>query len=113
MDELVYRHLDKLDAFEKATVERICPREFDKVKRPLPTSCLVVDIKKINSGGKRATYEVKLRVDAPSVKLYADHSDWELQRALHRAFDNLKMEVEHKFKKVKSKIVNERRVRKF
>ncbi len=99
MDEITYRNLDRLDAAEIAAVQRICPREFEKIKRNFSNASLVVDIKKINRDGKKAAYEVNARIDAPSTKLHAKHSDWELQRALHRIFDNLKMEVEHKFKK--------------
>lgn len=99
MDEINYRNLDRLDALEIATVQRISSREFEKIKRNFTDASLVVDIKKINKQGKRASYEVKARIDIPSVKLYAEHTDWELQRALHRTFDNLKVEVEHKFKK--------------
>lgn len=99
MDEVTYRGLDSLDAVEKATLERICPKEFSKIKRDLPSSSLIVDIKKMNKEGKRVVYNIKARVDAPSIKLYAEHSDWELQRVIHRTFENLKVEVQHKFKK--------------
>lgn len=99
MDKITYINLDKLDAVEIATVQRISSREFGKIGRDFADASLVVDIKRINKAGKRALYEITARIDAPSIKLYAEHSDWELQRALHRTFDNLKMEVEHKFKK--------------
>jgi hypothetical protein len=106
MDEITYRGIDSLDAVEKATMERICPKEFSKIKRSLTTGSLIIDVKKLNKAGKRVVYNIKARVDAPSIKLYAEHSDWELQRVLHRTFDNLKMEVEHKFKKKEVKWPN-------
>jgi hypothetical protein len=99
MDEIVYRGLNKLEAIEVATIQRIAAKEFGKLKRGLGDASLVLDVKKINKAGKRATYEARARVDMPSIRLQAEHSDWELQRALHRMFENLKVEVEHKFKK--------------
>jgi len=99
MEEINYIGLDKLDAWDIANVQRVSSREFGKLKRNFSDASLIVNIKKINKKGKRSTYEVNARIDAPSVKCYAEHSDRELQRALHRIFDSLKMEVEHKFKK--------------
>jgi len=103
MVEINYKRLDKLDDFEIALVHKISEREFGKVKRNLANASLVVDIKKINREGRRAAYEVKARVDAPSLVLHGEHTDWELQRALHRTFDNLKNEIERKFNKKKVK----------
>lgn len=106
MVEVEYKDVSKLDFDERAVIQGVCEREFKKIKRSVANACLVVCVKKINAkGGKdrRATYEAVLKVDAPSVVLHAEHSDWELQRALHRAFDNLKKQVDHKFKRGKPK----------
>ncbi len=106
MDEITYKGLDRLEAMEVATIQKISGREFDKIKRNFDKASLVVGVKKINAEGKRSKYEINARVDAPSLVLHAEHSDWELQRVLHRTFENLKTEFEHKFKKGKKKWPN-------
>ncbi len=104
MEEITYKGLDRLEAVEVTTIQRISGREFSKIKRNFGDKAfLILGVKKINCEGRRSKYEINARVDAPCLVLHAEHSDWELQRVLHRTFDNLKVEFEHKFKKGKKK----------
>lgn len=112
-EEINYRGLDRLDAMEIAITQKITFKEFSKIKRKIDNAVLVIDIKKNQSGGKKAMYDIKARVEAPALVLHAEHSGWELEITLHKTFDNLKTEIEHKFTKKETKKIKERRVRQY
>lgn len=96
---IIYNGLKKLDSFEISTLQTLVGRFFPKVQRNFSNASLSVDIKKDDVAGTRARYTVLLRVLAPNKTiLSAEHTDWELQRAVHRAFDSIKNEAEHKFR---------------
>jgi len=96
--EITYNGLKKLDSFEIIKVQTLTNRFFPKLKRHFANAVLKVNVKKDNTAGKRSRYTVVLRVLAPETILSVEHADWELQRAVHRAFDGLENEARHKFK---------------
>lgn len=97
--KITYKGLKKLDSFDISKIQTLVSRYFPKIERHFSNATLTIDVKKAAVTGKRARYTVLLRVSAPTkVILTAKHMDWELQRAIHRAFDNLKNEARHRFK---------------
>jgi len=97
--KITYKGLKKLDSFDISKVQTLVERYFPKIERHFSNASLTVDVKKAAIKGKRARYTIILRVSAPTkVILTAKHMDWELQRAIHRAFDNLQNEARHRFK---------------
>lgn len=96
--KIIYKGLKKLDSFDISKVQTLTNRYFSKIERHFSNASLTVNVKKAAVTGKRARYTIILRVSAPTkVVLFAEHTDWELQRAIHRAFDNIKNEARHKF----------------
>ena len=96
--KITYKGLKKLDSFDISTVQTLVERNFPKIERHFDNATLTVDIKKASKTGNRSRYTVLLRVTAPTKTiLKAEHTDWELQRAIHRAFDNIKSEARHKY----------------
>jgi len=96
--KITYKGLKNLDSFDISTVQTLTERYFPKIQRHFSNAALTVDVKKASRTGKRARYTILLRVSAPNkVVLSAEHTDWELQRAIHRAFDNIKNEARHRF----------------
>lgn len=96
---ITFKGLKKLDSFEISKVQTLTERYFPKVQRHFSNATLSVDVKTANVAGKRKRYTVLLRVLSPNKTiLSAKHTDWELQRAVHRAFDNIENEARHKFK---------------
>lgn len=96
---ITYKGLKKLDSFEISKVQTLANRYFPKIQRHFSNAALTIDVKKADIEGRRARYTILLRVSAPTkIILSAEHTDWELQRAIHRAFDNIKNEAKHKFK---------------
>ncbi len=98
MEQITYVGLKSLDSFEISTVQTIVGRCFPKIQRHFSNATLTVNIKIADVTGKRKRYTVFLRVSAPRNVLSVEHTDWELQRAVHRAFDGLENEAQHKFK---------------
>lgn len=96
--QITYKGLRNLDSFDISKIQTLVDKNFPKIQRNFSNAHLTVDIKKAAIRGKRARYTVILRVSAPTkVILTAKHTDWELERAVHRAFDNIKSESSHKF----------------
>jgi len=96
--KITYKGLRKLDAFEISTVQNLAEKNFPKIARNFSNANLTVDVKKAAVKGKRSRYTIILRVAAPTKTVFsAKHTDWELQRAVHRAFDNIKNEASHRF----------------
>lgn len=99
MEEITYKGLKKLDSFDISIVQTLANRYFPKIKRNFSNASLIVAVKKADVAGKRARYTIILRVlSAMKTIMSAEHTDWELQRAIHRAFDNIKNESRHRFK---------------
>ena len=68
---------------------------------------LFVAIKKYHSkpdANKACKYFADIKIEAPSYIAAAHESDWDLNRALHKAFANLIRELEHKFKDTSAKV---------
>lgn len=99
MEELIYKGLKNLDSFDISIVQTLASRYFPKIKRNFSNASLIVDVKKADIAGKRARYTILLRViSARKIIMSAEHTDWELQRAVHRAFANIRAEARHRFK---------------
>lgn len=84
----------------KTLVDKGCRKLF-KPKHKLENALLRINIKTKNVEGNRKLYEVILKLVSSSTKkglFDAKHEDWELQRAVHRAFDNLTNLLQHKLK---------------
>ncbi|MBU4502636.1 MAG: hypothetical protein KKA79_08620 [Nanoarchaeota archaeon] len=99
VEKITYKGLRKLDAMEISTIYNLTEKNFPKIQRHFSNASLTIDIKKAAVAGTRARYTILLRLAAPTkIMLSAEHTDWDLTRAIHRAFDNVKNEAKHRFK---------------
>lgn len=91
--------VNKLPAEEQAVVQEITTSEYEKVKRDMHNlTDLVVHVKTYEKDGGRKKYSLHVRVNAPSVMFESSRSDdWDLRRAMHKAFEDVKNQVKHKF----------------
>ncbi|MBL7100601.1 MAG: hypothetical protein ISS23_01460 [Nanoarchaeota archaeon] len=97
--KITYKGLKKLDSFDITKIQTLVNNYFPKIQRHFSNATLTVDIKKAAIKGKRARYTIILRISAPAkININGEHTDWELQRAIHRAFDNLLNSANHKYK---------------
>ena len=97
-----YLKLKKLDSEEIKKVIEITEKEFRIIKRDFKNPLLIVNIHKQRRIGKDK-YSIKLKLEEPRIHqgnmMVAKQFDWDLVKALHKTFDNLKNEIRHKIGK--------------
>ncbi|MBI5871919.1 hypothetical protein HZB88_02435 [archaeon] len=101
--EIEYIGLKAFTVIEADTIRSISENYFNKILREFNQGKILVNVKKFVKAGLRSKYSVHLRVDHPSLVLNATDSDWELARALHKCFTNMRNEVKKRFPKEKAK----------
>jgi len=102
MPDIIYRGLRKVGNMEIRDIKTQSEKEFKKIKREIKgnkNAKLFIDVHKAEKAGNRYKYSIHLRVECPTILLTASHADFDLLRALHRAYDNIKTETTHKFKR--------------
>ena len=83
--------LKKLTDAQQASVNKISAKYYTKIARSLKKEVDIdIQIKLEDVEGKRERFKIRIRVDQPS--------DWDLNRTLHKAFEAILHELEHKFK---------------
>lgn len=92
--------IDNLEPLELADVQKISTKEFEKIKRVVKNiTSLVVQVKTYKKEGNKKKYSIHLRCSSPTKVFESCRAhDWELARAVHNAFDNLKTQIKHTFK---------------
>jgi len=99
MKLIKYKGLRRLNTLQIQEVKALTETEFKKIKYDFKDSDIFVDVKKQEKTGNRFKFSFHIRVESPSTILTAEQADWDVMKALHKTFDNLKTEVTHKFKK--------------
>ena len=99
VQKITYKGLRNLDSLDINKIQTLVNKNFLKVQRFFSNAALTVDIKKASATGKRARYTIILRVSAPTKTIVnGEHTDWDLQRTVHKAFDNIFNSAKHKYK---------------
>lgn len=106
MTEIRYSGTKLLTSIEKAQMETILEKELFKAERKTKDiERFSVHISKHNAEGKRAKININIKAEFPGTdSILAAQSDWDIKTASHKAVDNLKKELEKKFKKESSKV---------
>ena len=91
--------LTDLSSDEQQIIKDISASGFEKLQRDLKTiSRMVVHIKKYNEDGERHKYALHVRLNASTHVIESCKShDWDLTRAMHKAIEDLKHQIIHKF----------------
>ena len=91
-----------LNAEEQAIVNALSTEYYQKIKRSLNNlTSLAVHVKVHSKEGSKKKFAIRIRAIAPTSIIEAKLAhDWDLARTLHKAFENIEKEIEHKFKKV-------------
>lgn len=91
--------IEELEDDEKGIVTKLVNEYYEKIKMALNKDISVkLHTKKHSKAGKRHKYDMRVVVDAPAKMFEAQESDWDLSRALHKVFQNVEREIQHKFK---------------
>lgn len=85
---------------EQFLVSKLSTEHFEKLQRMLKRiEQMVVHIKQYEKEGQRKKFSLHVRVKAPTqavIESCKSH-DFDLARALHKAFDDVRAQIEHRF----------------
>lgn len=87
-----------LSAEEQATIQSITTEQFEKIKRELHNlTNMTVHVKCYEKDGSRKKYSMHVKVMAPTHLFDSSNADdWELPRALRKAFDDILHQIQHR-----------------
>ncbi|MEM2916281.1 MAG: hypothetical protein QXT19_02910 [Candidatus Woesearchaeota archaeon] len=92
--------VNELDAEQQALVSKLSTESFEKFTRLLKNvEQMVVHIKSYEREGKKKKFSLHVRLKAPTTAVIESckSHDFDLARALHKAFDDIRAQIEHKF----------------
>ncbi len=82
---------------ERWELDKLVNEYYEKIKRELKKDIsLVVHIKDYDKDGKEKKYSINLKI-VNSVVFKSDSDDYNLPKAIHKAFNKVMSEIEHKF----------------
>lgn len=87
---------------EQALVSKLSTEHYEKIKRMIPNlEQMVVHVKcyENDAQAKKKKYSLHVRVKVPSASIIESckSHDFDLARALHKSFDDIRAQIEHKF----------------
>ncbi len=87
-----------LSAEEQEVVQRLTTENYEKIKRELHNlTSMTVHVKCYEKEGNRKKYSMHVKVIAPTHVFDSSNADdWELPRALHKAFTDIKHQIQHR-----------------
>ena len=100
----------RLEPYQKVNVQKICSNEAFKLQRLIPADFgLVLHFKEYQKDARQHKYSIHLRVEYPGQILTASADDWDMETALHMAFEAMKTEAQKKFQGESSKRYKQKR----
>ena len=87
-----------LSAEEQATINTLTTENYEKIKRDLKNiTNMTIHVKCYEKEGGRKKYSMHVKVVAPTKEFNSSHADdWELPRALHKAFNDIRSQIQHR-----------------
>jgi prephenate dehydrogenase len=92
--------VNELAPEEQELVSRLSTESYEKFTRILKNiEQMVVHIKTYENEGQKKKFALHVRVKAPTSAIIESckSHDFDLARALHKAFDDIRVQIEHKF----------------
>ena len=90
---------DSLDERELAHFDKLFSEYSKKIERKLKKiSAFIINVKAYRKSGSRKKFSVHVRVVAPTKIFEAEAYDWDFRRVLHKVFNKLEEEIEHRFR---------------
>ncbi len=84
-----------LSEHQENVLNAITERQAEKLQRKIyETFRVTVHLKQINKEGKQSQFDIKLKIDLPGKILASEKSDWDLETALHKAFNIVESELQ-------------------
>jgi len=91
--------VSELSPEDQESVSKITTEHYDKIKRSVHNlTNLTVHVKTYQQDGNRKKYSMHVRVDTPTKQQFVstNSDDWELPKALHKAFEDIMNQIHHK-----------------
>jgi len=87
-----------LSAEEQEVIQRLTTENYEKIKRDLRNiTNMTVHVKCYEKEGNRKKYSMHVKVIAPTKEFNSSKADdWELPRALHKAFNDIRSQIQHR-----------------
>ena len=82
------------DEFLKDIVRKEVVNAVKKLMRSADVSRLVTHVKRSDHDGKKARFDIHMRVTANGAEFHADGFEWDLPKAMSGALHNLEIEIE-------------------
>ena len=108
--EVSYIGINELEGFEKPTLNKLVDEYSKKISRDIQNGKIIMTIKKYKKAGNRVKYSLHCRIDSPNIIAVATASDWDFPRTLHKVFNKVRSEIEHKFKTEGKEKYNTKRI---
>ncbi|MBI4116997.1 hypothetical protein HY449_04615 [Candidatus Pacearchaeota archaeon] len=87
-----------LEERDKKDFEKLFNEYSVKIQRKLKNiSSSAIHLKEYEKDGLRKKFSVHARIVAPTIIFEADAANWDFKRTLHKVFNKLEQEIEHKF----------------
>lgn len=88
---------------EQESVNKLSTEYYQKIKMLAKNlTSLSVHIKTIEKGGKKRQFDIKIKMISPTHMIEAnnekDQDNWDLSRSLHKTFNSILSEMEHKMR---------------
>lgn len=91
--------LKDFDSSETSIIKELSEEYYEKLLRDITNAQLILELKKYKKDGEKAKYAFHSRVESgKSLALVSKASDWDLKRTLHKLFQKLEHELQHKYK---------------
>lgn len=92
--------VNELAPEEQELVSRLSTENYEKFTRLVKNiEQMVVHIKTYENEGQKKKFALHIRIKVPTMAIFESckSHDFDLARALHKSFDDIKTQIEHKF----------------
>ena len=98
MEEIQYVGLKELTDEEQDSLRKLCTEHYAKLQRIHAAQSFFVHVKVYEKAGARKKYALHLKVTLASNKIIESckSHDWELHAALHKSFEEIEHQLQHK-----------------
>ncbi len=99
MEEIKFVGLKELSEDDQSKVQKLCTEYYGKIRRMLKNQVsITVQFKQYDKEGNRTKYSINIKASAPT-RIFTSNkeADWDVSKALHKAFEDLETQIEHTF----------------
>lgn len=91
--------IDEISEEERDIVNRLSNEYYSKISRSLKNDISIkLHVKQHSKEGKRHKSDIRVKLNAPTRVFEAQESDWDLARTIHRVFNNIERQIQHRFR---------------